>query len=97
MRSLQRDELLSPRHLLGLLHGAAGDESAHAVAEQDDLRYRHLPGPEDFLESGREFATILGHMKTAILGHIERGGVQIACQRLSVVVSVPLPFAIIHR
>ncbi len=83
-------------HLHGVVMGAARYQTAHAVADDDQLVDRHRPLRDQFFEQLGEVLPALGNVTSAVVVQVDRREAEIACQRLAVIVAVARPLQVVH-
>ena len=76
--------------------GAARDQPAHAVAEDDDPRERGRPGFRQRFERFGELPPVLRHVQAAVVVQIDGGPAKVARKRGGVVVPGPRPREVAH-
>ena len=80
----------------GLGQRAAGDQTAHAVAQHDDFVQRTRPVGHHLLQRVGQRAAVVRDVAAAVVVGVDRRQSQFAAQLLAVVVAVALPADIAH-
>ena len=79
-----------------IVTGAARDQAAHAVTENDQLVHRHRPFAQQRLDQFGESATVARDMQAAVVVQIHRRESGVDGQRRTVIVPVAPPLQIAH-
>src|SRR6056297_1195671 len=101
MRSAEKDQLaqaVRPGMACGpaVMACTAREQTAHAVAENDQLIHWYRPCPDQPFETVGKLPAVGGYVPTAIVMQVQRGIAKGASQLVSVVVVTALPHQIIH-
>ena len=101
MRRAEKDDLLElfpPRMALRLGDeaGAAGDEAAHAVADDDELLDFRRPGGDQRLQRLGEGAAVDRDVQAGIVGEIDRRIAEVAGERRAMIVVLARPLQVAH-
>ena len=97
----EKDELLElapPRvaRRLGVETGAAGDEAAHAVADDDEVFDLDRPGGDQRLQRLGEGAAVQRDVQAGIVGERDRRIAEVAGERRAMVVVLARPLQVAH-
>src|SRR5208283_1488982 len=97
----EKDELVelfppSTSRLFGITAGAAGDEPAQAVADDDEIFQFYRPFGDQRLQPVGEGAAIHRDVQARIVGEVDRREAEIAGERRAMVVVLARPFQVAH-